>query len=234
MVRRSAFTLVELLVVVAIIAVLIGLLLPAVQSARSAARRVQCANNLHQMGIGMAMYANAHEGEFPRTYHEGIDQSWIFTLAPYLENVDMIRICPEDLRGDERLLNDGTSYVISQYVAMSQEDIPFEVDGLVQSIDQLQATSRTIVVFEGADQRDPASFFFEHAHTASWFRPLNIQRKRVWVEINREIQPDRHPPGSANYLFADGHVQTIDSEQIRRWAEEGYDFALPGQATLDP
>jgi prepilin-type N-terminal cleavage/methylation domain-containing protein len=89
--RNRGFTLVELLVVIAIIGVLVALLLPAVQAAREAARRVACSNNLKQIGLSMLAHHEAH-GKFPRGVYsdpygkykeDGL--GWATKLLPYLE-----------------------------------------------------------------------------------------------------------------------------------------------------
>ncbi|MCA9135043.1 MAG: type II secretion system protein, partial [Planctomycetales bacterium] len=91
---RSAFTLVELLVVVAIIGILVGLLLPAVQAAREAARRASCANNIMQLAIAISNYDMAHRSLPPGTVDTkgpivhlpiGFHHSWIVQILPMLD-----------------------------------------------------------------------------------------------------------------------------------------------------
>lgn len=87
--RKRAFTLVELLVVIAIIGILVGLLLPAVQSAREAARKIQCKNNLKQIGLALLMHHDTY-GSFPSGWRANVDAgipgwAWMSRTLPFIE-----------------------------------------------------------------------------------------------------------------------------------------------------
>jgi prepilin-type N-terminal cleavage/methylation domain-containing protein/prepilin-type processing-associated H-X9-DG protein len=121
-VRRGAFTLVELLVVIGIIAVLISLLLPSLQRAREQANVANCLSNLRQIGQGVEMYANMFKGQMPLVLeryhtqglrpfleHGGRGRTWAGLLRDYAKVPLQVFRCPSErrefvLQGEENLM----------------------------------------------------------------------------------------------------------------------------------
>ena len=90
--QRAGFTLIELLVVIAIFSILIALIVPAVQSAREAARRTGCQNNLRQIGVALNNFESAHRTYPPgRDAHQNHHHSWATAVLPYLDQASVFQ-----------------------------------------------------------------------------------------------------------------------------------------------
>ncbi len=231
--KKHAFTLIELLVVIAIIAILIAILLPALSAARVAGFKTASARNMEQIGKALAMYADDNLGYFPETTHGGeFSRSWIYTLKAYVGNVDEIRLCPMDPRKSERLADNGTSYVLNEYIAVPLVD-PF--GRLLESftnMHRLRSPSTTITTFVGADGMAVGTTS-DHTHSRHWFDTFSSD---PWQAIRQDIQPDRYRTGSptgdgttgtSNYLYADSHVESTPARVIKQKADIRDNFARP-------
>jgi len=181
------FTLVELLVVIAIIGVLVALLLPAVQSAREAARRTQCTNNLKQIGLGVQNYAAGHNGEFPLG-SPGSEQHGLFTyILPYIEQQQLFdRIKLTGAPGNEPL----------RFTPVHVYACPAYPEQLVVEGDQYEPPQRgaltTYQAVAGAfnEPRQP--------RVASAFGALPLNGPFIWGEEPRRLAQ-----------FTDGTSQTL-------------------------
>ena len=229
---HKGFTLIELMVVIAIIAVLAGLLLPALAKSKSKAIQINCLSNMKQMGVGLLLYSEDFNGQLPGNFHHNTDPdfTWTDALSPYLGEVDSIRLCGADPRKKEKHDLNGTSYIMNDHLTTPLFNAFGEMVEPAIRLDQLKDPSATVLFFEASDQLAVSAI---SSACVACSRSWNLGG---WKNVIKDIQPDRHRSGpstedrsngKANYLFADGHVQLVDARIVKSMIEAGLNPAKP-------
>ncbi|MEM0914185.1 MAG: DUF1559 domain-containing protein [Planctomycetota bacterium] len=209
-----AFSLIELLVVISIIALLVGILVPTLASARESARTVFCLNNMRQLALATTNYANAYEGHLPTVgFSHGSStystQAWFFLLEPYSDGKLHYR-CPSDKSvywdtpapssGLLRRLSYATNYLVSGQAAAYPSSEGWN------RLDRSPRPTRTVYAVELTPRDDTGGFATaDHVHPETWLVG-GIDKMAEQVEI------DRHQGGVSNYAYLDGHAETEKAE----------------------
>lgn len=218
---RKGFTLIEILIAVAVLGVLIALTIPVVSGVRHTAHRVQCASNQRQIGGALLLYATEHNGFLPQSSHSASPfsdkRNWMQALRDYIQDIDSVLICPAEPPERQELIkkHNATSYVLNDLVVEHPSH---------RNVHRIPVPADTILLFTIAEIRTP-SISNDHIHGATW---------TSWQAVLNDIEPDRHragnpsaarTKGSANYLFADGRVENIHAAELKNIIESGHNPA---------
>ena len=205
--KRKAFTLLEILVVIAIIAILAAILFPAFARARENARRASCQSNLKQIGLGIALYTQDYDEKLshydgmgtpgPDSFTEN-DVLWADVLQPYVKS-KQIFICPSATHSGSpktRTTTASASFYYGVAATLQTTEYAFTNHSPtpVSSLSEFTNPSETLLVLDRSD-----------ATTASYDYFVNDDPFRAAGKLHFE---------GPNCLFADGHVKWLQFEKL--------------------
>jgi len=209
--QSVAFTLIELLVVISIIALLVGILLPALGAARHTAQRSVCLSNSRQIAVVMQMYADDDKDSFfptaemqSHSHAHGAVESWIHLTEPYLEAQD-VYVCPSDdsENWDEPMpMNQRvTSYGINAYFTPNHP--PYH--GLMPSeiVNPSKAVIAAEIIEDVTMDHFMPMFFGSPPHVANMM--MQTAQWEATASVPKTLAFKRHTT-TANYVFTDGHA----------------------------
>jgi prepilin-type processing-associated H-X9-DG protein/prepilin-type N-terminal cleavage/methylation domain-containing protein len=207
--RRYAFTLVELLVVIGIIAVLMGILLPALSRAREHAKAVQCLSNLRQMALAARLYCESNQQMFPVAYWD--QDCWDFStrdgeLVPGLlwssEGAAQIQQCPSYEGPSNTLADPYTGYNCNtSYIGHGQ-------------FEQIRAPARATQVRQPAETALFGDGEFGGGANKFMRSPQPSPSETFFFGRYAGTQGFRHL-GRTNVAYCDGHAESIDQRHTR-------------------
>ena len=194
--------------VIALIAILAGLLLPSISRGKSRARAAECLNNLRQIGIASRMYADDNDELLPQSSHE--HASWVGTLQAYLGGTSVFR-CPVD-SNRQRLY----SYAINDYLTTAPSG---STNQNFSRITAVPAPASTLYMAECQDDYEGSDHFhFADEADGGYTPPAFIA----------QVAAGRHGVG-ANYLFVDTHVEFMSWSAVKpKLQEPGGRLVRPG------
>jgi prepilin-type processing-associated H-X9-DG protein len=173
---KRAFSLFELLVIIAIIAILLGLLLPAIQKVRQSAARISCTNNLKQINLATINCADTYGGQLPPSFgsfiNEGSEGTIFFHILPFIEQDNLYKNAA-DGHGNFSVWNNNTfSYLIRTYIC--PDDKSGEANGLYNDWLATGSYASNFLAFGLTGARFPASFTDGTSNTIIFTEKLQL------------------------------------------------------------